>query len=128
MRILLVEDEPHVRIALSRTLIAWGYQVTEAATGRDALATLAAAAFDLLILDVNLPDATGWDVMRGLSTTPSAQSPVIVISAVPPSSARIREFRPFGVLMKPFPIEALHRLVRNAEAGEPAHAVGTESD
>lgn len=128
MKILLIEDEPHVRIALSRSLAAWGYQVEEQVTARDALAAVQTSHYDLLILDVNLPDATGWEVLRGLPATVCAHAPVVVISAVPPSVLRLREFRPFGVLHKPFPIEALHRLVRSAECGDPASVAGAETD
>lgn len=128
MKILLIEDEPHVRIALSRTLTAWGYQVVEQVTVRAALTAVKTSHYDLLILDINLPDATGWDVLMGLPSTPCARTPVIVISAAPPSVSRLREFRPFGILHKPFPIEALHRLVRNVESGDPASVIGTEAD
>jgi hypothetical protein len=51
--------------------------------------------------------------------------PAVIVSAVPPSATRVKEFRPLGVLHKPFPIEALLRLVRNAEgppSGEAAVA------
>ncbi len=43
--------------------------------------------------------------------------PVVVLSAVPPNPVRVREFRPFGVLHKPFPIDALLRLIVRPVAG-----------
>lgn len=114
MKVLLLEDEIHVRRALARSLEAWGHTVTEVDCVERADAALAGPAFDLLVLDVNLPDATGWDVMRGLELSGQRSPPVIVISAIPPSVARIHEFRPFGVLNKPFPIDSLRRLVDRA--------------
>jgi hypothetical protein len=48
--------------------------------------------------------------------TANRELPVVVMSAVPPNPARVREFQPFGVLYKPFPIDALLRLIRAAGA------------
>jgi DNA-binding response OmpR family regulator len=67
----------------------------------------------LMLLDVNLPDATGWDVLRRLRGV-ERDVRVVVMSAVPPNPARVREFRPFGILHKPFPIDALLRLIYSA--------------
>jgi len=102
-------------------LIHHGYTVTEAdsvATAREALATAAAlrTPFDVLLLDLNLPDRTGWDVLRGLATSGNgAGSPrmprVIVMTAVHPAQCRLDEFRPDALLIKPFPIDALLRAV-----------------
>ena len=67
-----------------------------------------------MLLDVNLPDATGWDVLRAFFVTPAANYRVIVMSAVPQTRRRYREFKPIGILHKPFPIEALLRLIGSA--------------
>ena len=64
MTILLVYDEARLRQTLARSLRARGYQVVEAATHREAVAAASARTYDLLLLAVNLPDATGWDVLR----------------------------------------------------------------
>jgi DNA-binding response OmpR family regulator len=111
--ILLVDDETRLRQALARTLAIRGYRVEEAATHAEALAAALDHGPDLLLVDINLPDATGWDVLRDLSAADRV-FPAIVFSAVPPSARRVREFRPVGVLQKPFPVEALIRLVENA--------------
>lgn len=130
MNVLLVEDEPHVRRALARSLEAWGHAVTEADTAELARAAIVAIAFDLVVLDINLPDATGWDVLRHRTSSDNRDTSVIVISAIPPSVVRLHEFQPFGVLHKPFPIESLHQLVNKAEAhlGLAAHAQGEPHD
>jgi DNA-binding response OmpR family regulator len=111
--ILLVEDEPRLRSTLVRSLQGRDFQVAEATTAAEAIAVASEGRFDLMLLDVNLPDATGWDVLRDLRSA-GRELPVVVLSAVPPSPARIREFQPFGVLHKPFPIDALLRLIRAA--------------
>ena len=126
MNILLVEDEPHVRQALGRSMTAWGHHVVAVETGTAALAALSGASVDLIVLDVNLPDLSGWDVLRRLDPGGRAAIPVIVISAIAPSVSRQHEFQPFGVLHKPFPIESLHRLVSLAESW-PGFAVSERS-
>ena len=114
MAILVVEDEPRLRRTIARSLAAHGHSVDQAATCREAVTAATGRNYDLMLLDVNLPDATGWDVLRELRSR-GRSIPAVVVSAVPPSAARVREFRPFGVLHKPFPIDALLRLVRQAE-------------
>lgn len=111
--ILLVEDEPRLRQTLARSLAGRDFQVVEATSAAEAIMTATAQRFDVMLLDVNLPDATGWDVLRALRHG-DRELPVIVMSAVPPNPARVREFKPFGVLYKPFPIDALLRLIRAA--------------
>ena len=111
--ILLVEDELRLRRTLVRSLEGRGYGVVEAATAGEAVTSALTSSFAVMLLDVNLPDATGWDVLRQLRAA-GCEMPVVVISAVPPNPARVREFRPLGVLYKPFPIDALLRLIHVA--------------
>jgi DNA-binding response OmpR family regulator len=111
--ILLVEDELRLRRTLVRSLEGRGYRVVEAATAADAVSAALSTDFAVMLLDVNLPDATGWDVLRQLRAA-GCEVPVVVLSAVPPNPTRVREFRPLGVLYKPFPIDALLRLIRLA--------------
>ncbi len=115
VNVLLLEDEVHVRRALARSLEAWGHDVTEVDSVELAEAALAALAMDLLVLDVNLPDATGWDLLRSLALKGQRSPPAIVISAIQPSLTRVHEFQPVGVLNKPFPIESLRRMVDDIE-------------
>jgi DNA-binding response OmpR family regulator len=109
-RILLVEDEATLRGIIVRNLAARGCQVREAATVAEALAELATELPDLMLLDINLPDRTGWDVLRHLKTK-GKHVPTAVISAVRVSGERLAEFQPLAFLPKPFPLEALLRLV-----------------
>lgn len=107
MHILLVEDEHHVRHALGKALTRHGHEVSEAGSAGDATALLGTREFDVLVVDINLPDATGWDVLRARSPGPNATTPAVVMSALQPSVLRVREFAPVGVLLKPFPVDAL---------------------
>ena len=65
-RILVVEDEPSIRDAVQYAIESDGCEVTCTGTGGDALARLAAGEFDLVVLDVGLPDINGFDVCRRL--------------------------------------------------------------
>src|SRR5262245_60707185 len=104
MAILVVDDEPRLRQAIARSLAAHGHTVDQAGTCREAIAAATQGSYDLLLLDINLPDATGWDVLRDLRSK-GRNIPAVVVSAVPPSASRVKEFNPFGVLHKPFPMD-----------------------
>ncbi len=115
-RILLVDDEAPLSSVLARTLVVHGWVVQAVASGQAALDAIAADPPDVVLLDVNLPDITGWEVLRRLSQTCRQAVPVIVFSASPLSPSRVEEFQPAGVLTKPFPVQALLRLVSEVPA------------
>lgn len=110
MRVLLVEDEAPLRHVIARNLTSRGVLVREATTASEALEAVSIELPDLILLDINLPDRTGWDVLRVLKQR-NVQVPTIVVSAVRVSQSRLDEFGPLAYLPKPFPIEALLRLV-----------------
>jgi DNA-binding response OmpR family regulator len=118
--ILLVEDEDRLQGVLARTLEASGYTVHTAGTAAEAVQATLAHRPDVLVLDVNLPDGTGWGVLRQLAGRgiTCASLPTIVLSAGPPAPRRIAEFGPRAFLPKPFPVDALLRLI--AETLTPA--------
>ena len=64
--VLLVEDDPSLGDILGKNLEARGYRVDRAETLAQALASLAGEAPGVMLLDVNLPDGSGWDVLRAL--------------------------------------------------------------
>ncbi len=70
MRLLVVEDEVDLADALARGLRREGYAVDVAHEGEDALERLGHTAYDLVCLDLNLPDVDGLDVCRRLRTEP----------------------------------------------------------
>jgi len=113
-RILLVEDEAPLRRVLKANLERSGVEVYEASTAREALAAIRQLRPDLVLLDIDLPDRTGWDVLRDLEEE-GLRVPVIVVSGVRPTPERLRQFRPLAHLPKPFPVEALVRLVVGQE-------------
>lgn len=108
--ILLVEDEAEFRQVVARNLIGRGHRVREAATASQAIEMATASAPDLMLLDINLPDRSGWDVFRELQWR-RVEIATVVVSAVRVSPARLAEFKPLAYLPKPFPLESLLRIV-----------------
>lgn len=110
VRLLVVDDEARLRETFIRALTGRGYVVTGAESFGSAMRELYAGTFDLLLVDINLPDGTGWDILRIIRAKGSSVA-VIVLSAIPPQATLVRELQPNGVLYKPFPMDALFRLV-----------------
>ena len=95
-------------------------------TAREAIAAASTEAPVLLLLDINLPDQTGWEILRTALREgwlhpqnidgDGQKLPVIVLSAVRVGPGRLAEFHPLAYLPKPFPMDALLRL--SAEAAQ----------
>ncbi|WP_213938132.1 response regulator [Pseudomonas sp. dw_612] len=82
IRLLIVDDNVATRYALRRRLERHGYDILEAGTGSDGLALIDSERIDALILDVNLPDMSGFDIVRKLrADAATALLPVIHVSA-----------------------------------------------
>ena len=123
-RILLVEDDEVLCELILRNLQARGHEVRAAEDAQTALNHLRTTPFDLIILDICLPDETGWEVLRTAQKEgrlPTLQMnghagklPVVVLSAVRVSPRRLQEFQPLAYLPKPFPMEAILRLAAEA--------------
>jgi len=79
--ILVVDDDEDVRSFLETILEMDGYQVQTAADGKEALAKVQARAPDLVITDLMMPEAGGWEVLRGLQGGENSRLPIIVNTA-----------------------------------------------
>ena len=79
-RILIVEDEVRISSFLEKGLTSNGYSTSVAATGGDGLALARTGEFDLVILDIGLPDTDGFSVLKELRTRDKAL-PVIILTA-----------------------------------------------
>lgn len=78
-RILVVDDEPGVRLLLEQVLGDVGYYVTVAANGRLALAQVRSRDFDVVIIDLSLPDQDGMEVMRQVRSE-FPHTPILAVS------------------------------------------------
>src|SRR5580658_7611004 len=86
-KILVVEDDPHLRLALEIRLRAYRYDVYLAASARSAILAAGECLPDLILLDLGLPDEDGYFVIRALQQSVHlAKIPVIVLSGWPRSS------------------------------------------
>lgn len=112
-RILVVDDDPATRRLLNRALEADSHDVEEAATGAQAVAASRAGSFDLVVLDLVLPDMSGIHVLETLlAERPDCR--VIVVSAVHLVDARVDvlETGALDFISKPFALAELLARVR----------------
>ena len=116
--ILLVDDEIKIRRALSTALRDEGHEVVEAASGREAQRQLTQQPFDLVVIDNRMPEMSGLDVIRELSTsTPDSERPQIVMMtahATIESAIEAMKLGAFDYLQKPFEVDELIVVVRRA--------------
>ncbi|WP_223542415.1 heavy metal response regulator transcription factor [Pseudomonas sp. BF-RE-26] len=112
MRILVVEDELKAAEYLHQGLTESGYVVDHAATGADGLHLAQQQAYDLVILDVNLPKLDGWDVLEQLRRTHSTR--VMMLTARGRLADRVRglDLGADDYLVKPFEFPELLARVR----------------
>ena len=113
-RVLVVDDEPQLRRALRLVLRANGYDVTEVATGEAALDAAVTAAWDLMILDLVLPDLDGVEVCRRLREW--SQVPVVVLSALGDEDIKVKALDQGAddYVIKPFSAPELLARMRSA--------------
>jgi DNA-binding response OmpR family regulator len=132
LSILLVEDDDDLRGLMRRHLAGHGYRIAEAAGVREARGVLDASVPDLLILDIGLPDGTGWDVARYLRALAGGDIPIVVCSSHEPSAADLEGCGVQGYIPKPFNLGALSECVVAALAspkpGYVAAAAAEEAD
>ena len=127
-RILLVEDNRDLVDVLTRNLEDEGYRPRAATRADEAIALATREPFDLVILDIGLPDCDGFTVLEALRARGDA-TPVLILSARGLQADKLRGFRlgaddyvtkPFGVLELLARVAALLRRTGGVEAGAPA--------
>ncbi len=119
--ILVVEDHEFAREALGALLSTIGYDVIEAANGREALAVVARGARpDVILLDLMMPVMDGWEFMkRQRNDWRLCTIPTIVVTGVPSHDPRCLEMPVVRFLRKPYTAEQLIAAI-DAEVATPA--------
>ncbi len=81
-RILVVDDEPHIRRVLSSILASQGFDVITASDGMEGLELMGENDVDLVILDLMMPGANGLEILSKIRSNPDqADTPVIILTA-----------------------------------------------
>lgn len=113
--LLVVDDDPSIRLLLMTFLRRKGFQTLEASNGREALTQMRTCAADLVIMDLMMPEVSGWDVLRERNADASLQQiPIIVVTAqnIRETRVDIADDHVAAVLGKPFDLDVLLRTVR----------------
>jgi CheY-like chemotaxis protein len=106
-RILVVDDEEPVSSMLKVILIARGYEVTAAASARQAVSLLNGTSFDLVLTDMKMETETaGYDVVRAASSLPHAPA-ILILTAYPLLAGEWRAAGADAILPKPSQISTL---------------------
>jgi len=114
MRLLLVEDEPEIQDFLEQPLADAGYEVDTAKDGRTAIQFASGNKYDVLIVDLGLPDQDGIDLILQLRRS-GISSPVLILSARRSVDDRVKGLEQGGddYLTKPFALAELLARLRN---------------
>src|SRR4051794_34180728 len=112
MRVLIVEDDEAIAVPLAKGLEREGLEVDRVESGTDALSHAAAARFDVVLLDLGLPDRDGFDVCRELRAR--SDVPIIVVTARSDEVDRVvgLELGADDYIVKPFGFRELVARIR----------------
>lgn len=91
-RILVVDDEANLRQTVARVLQRAGFEVTTAASGKEGLALLSKQAFDLVYMDIRMPDMNGLETLQAISTN-YPKLPVILFTGQPDLNSAVSALR-----------------------------------
>lgn len=107
VRILVVEDDQHIRFAVSLLLETQGYEVILVSNGQEALEFLDRNPMpDLILLDMLMPVMDGWQFADQFRSRYNHQSPIVVMTAASDAAQRARDVRADGYVSKPFSLDA----------------------
>jgi DNA-binding response OmpR family regulator len=111
-KILIVDDEPHVRLTYRVALETEGYEIAEAANGMAAVGILKSVRFDLLLLDLRMPEMDGLEVLHTLRSF-DLDLPTVIITAHGdvPHAVEAMKYGAIDFLQKPIKPAELRQIV-----------------
>ena len=114
MNVLIIEDEHALAAALSIVVRRLGADPAVAASGQSGLDKLARRTFDLIVLDIGLPDMSGLDVLRRIRATSEEATPVIVITAhgTLDNALEAKRLGAAEYFLKPLDLTEIHQALR----------------
>ena len=114
-RVLLVDDERSLTMALGRLLTMAGYELTTAPGGREALARLESMAFDVVVSDIRMPGMDGLSLLRSIRMK-DLDLPVVFLTGSPTLETAVEamEYGAFRYLTKPVDAQELTKVVEKA--------------
>jgi len=135
LSILAADDNPTNLIVLEQLLGAMGFVVRKAAGGREALEALTSQAFDLVLMDIQMPEMTGIDVLQALRAAPgpNRETPLIAVTAdaMTLGAERYTELGFAGYVTKPVQVQnlvsAMMAAVANPDEDEPGVEVAASA-
>jgi len=109
-KILLADDDASIRETLGRVLTLEHYEVILAGTGGEAVAKFRAAAPDLVLLDLNMPDQNGWQAFDAMCRV-APRIPVFIITALPHQAKRAIQAGAAALMEKPLHLPRLLQML-----------------
>lgn len=114
-RILIIDDDPGIRKTLADILRAKGYETLSAKDGLEGLALLREEPFDLVLIDLKLPDISGLEVLEKVRVgCPSTEAIILTGNATLDSAIEATNQGAFSYLQKPYDMEQLLLFIRRA--------------
>jgi two-component system KDP operon response regulator KdpE len=112
--ILVVDDESQIRRVMRTTLVAQGYEVSDARTGDDALALIRSEKYDLVLLDVNMPGISGIQTCREIRLGSDLPIIMVTVRSAERDKVQALDAGADGYLTKPFSVAELLARIRAA--------------
>ena len=128
-RILVVDDQREILDVTATVLSGAGYEVSTASSGDEALTQVGRESFDLVLLDINMPEMDGWETLRLIRADEQPEPlPVVMFSVKSELTDKVRSLQEgaSGYITKPFVVDELIARVRRVLHSSEAASRGTE--
>ena len=128
-RVLVVDDTKNIRMLLEKTMQMEGFTVETASTGTEGLEKIRSGSYDLIFLDIKLPEISGTEVLRKIRAE-NINTPVIIITAYPTVKNAVDcvQLGAITYLQKPFTADRLKNILSQFNINVPDTKVEMKSE